>query len=86
MQEINLHIKGLGGGGIKTPETDIYIYGNPFWMKDNKKLIMRNSRDIFSAYILSNDRVMQSTYLQRGIFLYKFLHFDIVLMSQHPIL
>lgn len=55
-------------------------------MKDNKKLIMRNSRDIFSAYILSNDRVMQSTYLQRGIFLYKFLHFDIVLMSQHPIL
>lgn len=35
-------------------QEDIYIYDSPFWMKDNnKKLIMRDSRDILSAYISS---------------------------------
>lgn len=43
-------------------QEDIYIYDNPFWMKDNnKKLIMRDSRDILSAYISSIETQINST-------------------------
>ena len=43
-------------------QEDIYIYGNPFWVKDNnKKLVMRDCRDILSAYIFSIEAKLNSS-------------------------
>lgn len=43
-------------------QEDIYIYGTPFWVKDNnKKLVMRDCRDIVSAYIFSVEAKLNSS-------------------------